>query len=511
MVRPRIEHAPEAYGTFGPRVCDFADACGVVLDEWQRYVINGLFAVNEAGKWVASEFGLVVARQNGKGEILVVYDLAHLFMFPRVDNRRKTILHSAHEVKTAEDGFQRLSGVIESKGKLMDRLEVGRSNGIRIGNGVQGITLAKRKGQTNADRIKFIARTRSSGRGFPSDINVYDEAQEMSSHARDALTYTQTTAPNKQELFTGTAPGPENDAEVFEGVRDRGRAHSGKKTGWMEYTPEHSEDPRALLVHPRIPLGLIDESRPIIDLGSHKVWREANPAVNIRAFSFETIADEVERATDIESLARERFSWWPNRAEVVEEALNELDLEVWARHATEDAREFKPDSIAISVGRGGGYSTISIAARADLDTIVVKHASTQKGTRWVPAYVADLKDKHPDALVVLDPKNATATLTDLEGAKVKFMRMSLDEIMGAYSSFIELVNEGLVEHPPQKEVDASLKAATPRAIGKSGYTWDQSDPSKPVTHTQSATFAVWGVKKLESAPPKPPAVVRGYA
>lgn len=94
--RPRIESKPDAVGTYGPKVTAFAAACGVTLDDWQSYVIDGLFAVNEEGRWASTEFGLLVSRQNGKGEILVAYDLAHLFLFPRPDGRRKTILHTAH-------------------------------------------------------------------------------------------------------------------------------------------------------------------------------------------------------------------------------------------------------------------------------------------------------------------------------------------------------------------------------------------------------------------------------
>jgi hypothetical protein len=508
LARPRIERAPKAYGTFGPKVAEFAEQCGIGLDPWQLHVINGLFAVDESGKWVASEFGLLVSRQNGKGEILVAYDLAHLFMFPRKDNRRKTIMHSAHEVKTAMDGFERLSGVVESQGKLMDRVE---PHGIRVGNAV-GITLEKRPGQLNGDRARFIARTKSSGRGFAGDINVYDESQEFSSVKHQALTYTQSTILNSQELYTGTAPGPENDAEVFTGVRDRGRGTTiaeSKKTGWMEWSPEGSENPKAILVHPNVPV-VEEPGKTYIDLGSAKTWREGIPSLNIR-INQSKVAEQVERATDVEALARERFSVWANPAPFVEETLNEIDLEAWKRHATDAGRVKVPECIAISVGRGGGYATLAFGARFDSASFAVTHHKTARGTLWVAKDVAAIKAEHPDALVVLDPKNAVSILTELESEKVKYLGMTIDEIMGAYASIIELVNAGLVEHPQQDEVDKSLKSAIPRAVGRSGFTWDASDPKTPVSHTQAVTFAVWGVRKLESAPPKPPGEIRGYA
>lgn len=516
--RPRIENTPLAFGTFGPKVIDFAAACGVSLDDWQQYVITGLFAVLEDGRWASSEFGLLVSRQNGKGEILVAYDLAHLFLFPRPDNRRKTVLHTAHEVKTAVDGFQRLTGVIESKGKLMDRVE---DRGIRVGNGQEGITLKKRDGQLNGDRCRFIARTRSSGRGFAGDVNVYDEAQEFSSSKRDALTYTQTTSPNRQEVYTGTVPGDENDPEVFEGVRDRGRSHSGARTGWMEWSPAGAESPKAILRHPKTPVTdpLVDLGRVIIDLSSRVAQRAANPAVNIRAFNFERIDEEVERATDIEALARERFSVWPDKADEVAESANDLDLEVWDRVGDDKVRfkpstptgELVPESIAVALGRAGQFATIALGARFDVEHVAVAHHDTRKGTLWVAAEIAELKATYPDALVVLDGKNAASILTSLDTVGVKYMALNLNELAASQASFIEWSNAGLVLHPPQAEVRKSLESAVPRAIGQTGFTWDASDPTKPVSHAQAVTWAMFGVQKLEAAPPKPPAVVKGYA
>lgn len=513
-VRPRLELKPEGIvGTWGPKVCAFAEELGITLDEWQRYVVDGLFAVNAAGHWAATEYGLLVSRQNGKGEILVVYDAAHLFLFPREDGKRKTILHSAHEVKTAIDGFQRLQGVIEANEHLMDRVA---DRGVKTGNGQEGITLKKRKLatgklQTNGDRIRFIARSRSSGRGFAADTLVNDEAQEFSTKARNALTYTQSSIPNRQELLTGTAPTEENNAEVFEGIRDRGRQGKVTRTGWMEYSPEGSEDPFAYLQHP----GNTVPPKPdqvVIDLMSRKTWEESIPALDIR-ISTEVVGEQVERATDILDLAIERFSVWPNRAPDVEEALNEIDLTVWDHHNNPLAgvADTEAEVIAIALGRGGGFATVAAAARHDDDSIKVEHKETKGGTMWVAAYVQAIKTVNPGALVVVDSKNAAAILPELDKLRIRYLSMNLTELTGAYSIFIERVNAGVIEHRDQPEVRTSLQFAIPRGVGQSGFTWDASDPTKPVSMAQAVTWACWGVLKRESQPPREPATVRGYA
>lgn len=63
-------------------------------------------------------------------------------------------------------------------------------------------------------------------------------------------------------------------------------------------------------------------------------------------------------------------------------------------------------------------------------------------------------------------------------------------------------------HRGQEDLLQSLKNATTRPL-VGGQTWDQSDPSEPITQIQSVTLAHWGVKKAEANPAKEPAVIRG--
>lgn len=472
----------------------FTRICGLTLDEWQAYVLGGLFDVDAAGAWASTEFGLLVSRQNGKGEVLVAYDLAHLFLFPRPDNRRKTILHTAHEVKTAIDGFQRLAGIVESVPQLMKRVE-----NIYTANGQEGIVLRKRPGQLQGDRIRFIARTKKSGRGFTADVVVYDEAQELSLQALNALTYTQSQIDNPQGLFTGTVPEDGvSEAEAWEGLRDRGRAGSGTRTGWMEWTPEGSEDP---------------DGADAIDIGDHAAWVAANPSMGIR-MPVASVEDQFERAltTDPDGFKRERLSIWPGRRPVETEKLSDLDLEQWDRHADPSAG-VSGDGVVLSLalGRAGSFGTIGKAVRVDSDHIAVEHHKTAAGTRWIADDLKALKAEYGNALVVLDAKNATSVISSLDQAGVKYLAMNLDEIAAAHTLFIEHVNAGLVPHRPQDEVRKSLQFATTRPLGRAGVTWEQSDPTKPVSMAQAVTWALWGVLKSEATPKRRPAQVRGYA
>jgi hypothetical protein len=365
---------------------------------------------------------------------------------------------------------------------------------IYTANGKEAILLKPRPGQLLGDRLRFVARSKSSGRGFAANDIVYDEAQELATAARKALTYTQTTIKNRQEIYAGTVPGEDNDGEVFEAVRDRGRS-GAVRTTWQEWSPIGAEDPKA---------------SPKIDIHDHRVWAAGIPAMGTW-IEPRTVQEQVDRALDREELLRERFAVWPNRPEAIVESLSELDLQKWIDSAGDyPVTGSEPGAvIAIALTRGGGSATIAAARRVD-EKIRVEHKASNAGTLWVAPSVKQLKAELGNALVVLDPKNAAAVIEALERAGIKYLAMNLDEIAAAHTLFIEHVNAGLVPHRAQDEVKLSLQFATTRNIGRAGITWEQSEPTKPVSIAQSVTWALWGVLKSEATPakkhkPPPPA------
>ncbi|MGX1932052.1 hypothetical protein [Microbacterium resistens] len=462
------------------------------LEDWQEYVVWAWHDIDSDGRWAASECGLLVSRQNGKSEALVAFDLARLFLFPTEDLRRRTVLHTAHELKTATETFEKVSAIIAGNERLMEMVEH-----IYTANGKEAIVLKPRKGQLLGDRLRFVARSKNSGRGFAANDIVYDEAQELSPQARKALTYTQSTIPNRQEIYAGTVPGEDNDGEVFEGVRDRGRA-GAPRTTWQEWSPEGAEDPKRAA---------------IIDVSDPRTWQQGVPAMGTW-IEPATVQEQVDRALDRDELLRERFAVWPNRPEDVAESLSDLDLQAWI-----DAAGLFPvegDSpgavIAIAVSRGGGSATVAAGRRVDQDRIAVEHKKTSAGTLWVAAYVKSLKAELGNALVVLDPKNAVAIINALQGAGVKYLAMNLDEVAAAHALFIEHTNAGGVVHRDQPEVTASLQFAGVRVLTRGGgQTWEPSEAKKPITQAQAVTWALWGVLKSEATPKRERPIVKGYA
>lgn len=486
---PRLLTLPPRTGSKVDELLDLLFLVGVGVDPWQEASLDALLSVDDRDQWTCTEFGELVARQNGKGNVILPYELGHLFLWPREDGEPKLIVHTAHEFKTAREAFRRIERIIRSSPLLIAELKGGVRGGISTSHGEEGFELK------DGTRLRFLARSKNSGVGFTCDVLVVDEGQQTPLSAMDALLPTMSSVPNHQILFTGTVPDELDDSEYFEGVRDRGRAGSDRRSGWIEFSPDGSDDP---------------DVAAALDIEDREFWEQANPALGIR-MKPEAIEDEVNRLSR-DSFLRERLSVWPNRRPDAAVRLSELNLAAWRDSATPAASVAGEQAvIAVALGRGGGFGTVAAASRFDDDQIAVEHKKTDRQTRWIAPYVRDLKAELGDALVVLDPKNAAAIINDLDKLGVKYLPMNMNEIAGAHGGFIEDVNAGLVPHRDQPEVTASLELATTRSIGNAGMTWEPSDPTKPITHAQAVTWAHWGVKKREAAPPRKPAVVRGYA
>lgn len=208
--KPRVATWDPFIDEYGDQAVDLCELAGLYLDEWQEISLRlwlGLRA-DGSGRWAHRRCGEIVPRQDGKGAILEARQLVGLFLIP--DDR--LIIHTAHETKTAFESFIRLAALVEETPQLSKYLA---PNGISVANGKEGIKLRDGK------RVKFLARTPKSGRGFTCDLLIYDEAMAgLTPSMVGASGPTQSARPNPQTVYTGTAG--DDDSEVLARVRDQG-------------------------------------------------------------------------------------------------------------------------------------------------------------------------------------------------------------------------------------------------------------------------------------------------
>lgn len=152
-VAPRVRSVPEYSFSSGVEAIELAESVGLVPDAHQRGAVLDILAEGDDGKWSAFESAVLEPRQNGKGGILEVVDLADLFLFS-IAQRDFLSIHTAHEFKTAQEAFRRVLFWVENNDWL--RKKVAR---VRTSHGEEGIELL------SGARLRFLARSNGLGVG----------------------------------------------------------------------------------------------------------------------------------------------------------------------------------------------------------------------------------------------------------------------------------------------------------------------------------------------------------
>lgn len=418
---PRVSSVPEGDDSAGVEAVELAGAAGLILDEWQRLALRAFLRerVTAGGvRWSAFECGLVVARQNGKGAVLEARELAGLFLFGE-----QLILHSAHEFKTAQEAFRRVLALVENSDDLRKR--VAR---VRTSHGEEGIEL--RSGQ----RLRFVARSTGSGRGFSGDCVILDEAMVLPESALGALLPTLSARPNPQIWYTSSAGHAGSD--VLRSVRDRGRRGDSPSLAYLEW----SADPR---LAPDDPQG----------------WVQANPSLGIR-ISEDHVRREFE-AMPVPEFGRERLGIWDEPAAHD----SALSVQAWQGCADPRSRALDPVSFGVDVSPDGASSIAVAGARADGLTHL-ELVEARPGTAWLPRRLGELYQRWSPSCVVLDAASpAGALLPDLERVGVPVTRVAGREMAQAAVAFSQLVAEGRVRHVDQPAVNAAVAAVKRRVVG----------------------------------------------
>jgi hypothetical protein len=425
----------------------------LVLDPWQSFCVECILAERADGKWAAFEAALCVARQNGKGGVLEAVELAGLFLLGE-----SLILHSAHEFKTAAEAFLRIKALIEGTPDLDRYVKT-----MRTSHGDEGVELH------DGRRLRFVARSRSSGRGFTGDRVILDEAQELPVAAIGALMPTLSARPNPQIIYTFTVPAEENDSEHIESVRDRALAGG---------------DPGLAYIGWQLDVDSIEE----VDLNDRVLWTGENPALGYR-ITEETIERERRAMTD-DVFARERLSVW-----VKSSSSTLVDPAQWAGLVGQEEVRPSPVAFSVVVAPDRSWCTISLAGRRADDLAHVQVVQTGRGTGWLLDRMADLAAEHEPLAVVVDPAGPEGSLIgDLEAKlDVPVVRPSGREHAQAVGAFVDAITGGTLRHPEQPVLSIALAHVKRRAVGDA-WVFGSTD-STDVTPAKGAALALWGLGK----------------
>lgn len=460
---------------------DLARSAGVFLDPWQEFCVRLTLAETAAGNLAAIEVAMLVARQNGKGEVLLVLTLCWLFITsPKVD---RLIMHTAHEFKTASEAFLRLQAVIDGNDFLSRRvLQVWTSHG------EEGYKLR------NGKRLRFIARSRSSGRGFTGDKVIVDEAQQVPTKAMDALIPTLSARPMPLVVYTGTVPEEGDDSEHWTRLRDRGRARKGKRLAWAEFN--HGE---------RLPLaakymGSDEALQAEREALMVELIRHGNPALGYR-MNWDFIETERETLSYL-GFIRERLNIWSSDpVDMV------IDMDTWDLMEDPASKMVGRRAIAVDCPPKTPSTAIGAMGRRMDGHWHAEILEQHPGTAWVPVRVAEIVRKNEDvAACVIDPASpAGALIPAIKAEGVEVLEVSQRQ----HGQACGMLYARAYEKNPEDEsprpslhhlgddiLTDALRVATQRPGPEGTWLWNRRDSGDDISPLVAVTLAGFGLSTL---------------
>lgn len=473
---PTIHVVPDYVDTSGEEAADLAARAGLILDPWQRLVLRDALGERSDGSWAAFETALIVARQNGKGSVLEARVLAGLFLL-----QERLILYSAHEFKTAVEMFKRIEELISGSAAFRRRVKhVSRTRG------EEGIEL------TTGQRLRFVARSTGSGRGFSGDLNIWDECQHLSDASVDALMPTMSARPNPQLWYAGSAA--DKDVAPCDQIgRVRRRALEGgpkaKRLAYFEWSADVCTD-------------LCSEScSRHDDPADPAVWAKTNPGMGIR-ISAEHVANEFD-SMSAKGFARERLSVGNYPSEGA--AWEIIPEDAWAALADADSRPDDPVAFAVDVTPDRSTAAIAVAGQRSDGLLHVELVDHKPGTGWVVDRVKALVARWSPCAVVLDAAGPAGSLVaEFNAEGIELTIPTARQVGQACGRLYDAVvgAEGqppTLRHMGQAPLASALAGAQYRPLGDA-WAWSRKGVSVDISPLVAVTLAAWGHATRDRGP-----------
>jgi hypothetical protein len=481
--RPRFRTVPEGTAdSWGPEAIDLAATVGVVADEGQRDVITDGMAHMPDGKWLASEVADIEPRQNGKGVDLEIRALAGLLLV-----KEPLIIWTAHEFKTANEGFLRMRHYFDNYDHLRKRVRTIRSS-------THSVEIILLGGQ----RLAFLARSGGSGRGFAGVAPLFlDEAFALTAEQMAALIFAMSAHPNPQVWYMSSAPLV--DSEVLRDICARGRRGS---VGLVYYEWSSSGEHKDLETLVADNKALSDEEAangPGRELRAQLFAKagQANRALGVR-IQPSSILREL-KATGVEQFLRERLGVYVEN--LAGEGFRVIPSQAWTGaldpRGQIDGRPaigvyVPPDrsysAIAAAGARVGGGRLIEVTSKRD--GTIIDH---RPGARWIVGRLKEINDNNDPSVIVVDDQ---AIAEECEAAGIEVHRASVgDVVTGCQMLFDGIAGPDEqardVHHLGQDVLTTAASGAAKRKVGNS-WAWDRHEVTVDIAPLPASSLALFG-------------------
>lgn len=432
--------------------------------DWQKRAARYAEARGKDGRYLFREVAVIVARQNGKSELLVPLIVKRL-----LEGRR--IMHTAQDRKLPLEVFFRVADMMWNQHADLFPLRNGRPTRPRYANGQEEVRL------NNGGVYSIVAPTRSGARGQTRDLVIVDELREMETwDFIGAAKPTMTVSPDPQIIYLSNA-GSESSV-VLNALRLRG--DSDPSLAYLEWSAS--------------------PDRPADDVAG---WCEANPALGREPEGMgsvlRTLEDEY-RAARIEGtlsiFETEHLCRW---VATMRERL--VDDYSWSRCRGDVGTPSRP---ALGIATDPKGSRVSAAlAWQEGDAIALRMLLNVTGSpvdlEAVGIEVRNLAKRYGVKSVGLGP------MEDKELAKYfkKPDMLSGPTWANASARFRSIVDAGKLRWADCDPVTDDLTWTASKPNGEGSYHAVRASDDRPITASLAAIRAVW----LASGPPVPVARV----
>lgn len=459
--RPRLSVLPKARaGSAGPDAIEFAESLGYVLDDWQKWLIDGMLSEDEFMQLVATVICIIISRQNGKNVVLEVVELYAFYVL-----EWDLILHTAHLVTTAAGHMASMLAVVEANPALDEITKVYQANGKerfhRLDNGAD---------------LYFVTRGKKAGRGPSPKMVVFDEALYVTDDQIKALIPSMSAQSMNDDppLMIYTSSAPLADSLVLHRVRNRfiAMAIDGFFAEWSIDATDDEEHP--------------------IDHTDVDLWFESNPAMGIRIDPDWVINNELALMSRQDFMGERLGVAIGGGDEAGAGAISEADW-LAAQDLSSEIEDGQPSALALAVGPGGVWAAFSEAGMRADDKIHIEFITREPGTAWVAQKALELTTRLGCSLVI-DPKSPTKGIRQaLIKAGVPLIEVSLEEYMEYCGAFQIDIMARKIKHMNQAPLNAAVAGAEVRPIGES-WVWSQKSSEVDITTLVACTLAAGVVR-----------------
>lgn len=478
---PRLSLVPAGDDTRGDAAVKFARACGMTLFPWQEDLLRDLCKVDpDTGRWAAREAVISIARQNGKGEVLVARELAGIFLFGEM-----TILHTAHLMDTAVDAQKRLFHFIEKNRRLMHWWDRAKDlpawapsvPSMSKTNGKENITFP------NGAQVVFRTRTVKTGRGLSIDYLIIDECFNLPNEINSAISKTVRARKHAQTVFISS---PVNRFEHMHGAvfsAKRWAAIDGaKRTLFKEWSPDPDDDP--------------------FDLST---WAKCNPSLvdDGDGAQLMDIEGEAEAAKNSEVL-RESFmietlgagNWYPRDGDASARDYV-LDPTGWAESTILEPNIIGDSCLGVDVAPEGAGAALVLAYRTDRGVHLSLSPQIVDFDRavMVTATTKTVQAEDPVAVVIDEKGPGSTLLSPLRKSGVEPETPGWPQIVAATELLLQLSAEGALTHDGSPRWMEAIDAAEFRPGHDRGRALKHTKPV--VSVLVAAALATWGLTQFE--------------